>query len=358
MRPQPSPLPLAVAVASCLVAFSAPVLLAAPPAGVLKEEFIYETAPTPQCHASTLAESEAGLVAAWFGGKHEKNPDVGIWVARHVDGKWTTPVEVANGVQSATLRHPTWNPVLFQIPNGPLQLYYKVGPSPRDWWGMLIESTDAGTTWGKPRRLPEGILGPIKNVPVLLADGTLLSPTSTEHDGWQVHLEWSKDAGKTWERTRPINQGDDVGAIQPTIFQHPKGRLQILCRNQQPKSILEAWSEDQGRSWSDLSPLDLPNPNSGIAGATLKNGRHALVYNHTQRGRSPLNLAISDDGKVWQAAAVLESEPGEYSYPTVIQSADGLAHVVYTWKRTRVKHVVFDPARLKLRPIENGKWPK
>ena len=79
---------------------------------------------------------------------------------------------------------------------------------------------------------------------------------------------------------------------------------------------------------------------------TLKDGRQLIVYNHTPKGRSPLNVAVSRDGKAWEAALVLESEPGEYSYPAVIQAADGRIHITYTWKRQRVKHVVVDPAKL------------
>ena len=77
-------------------------------------EFVFETPPTPCCHAGTLAEADAGLVAAWFGGTREKHPDVGIWLARQEAGRWTPPVEVADGVQPNGVRHPCWNPVLFQ----------------------------------------------------------------------------------------------------------------------------------------------------------------------------------------------------------------------------------------------------
>src|ERR1700750_2506401 len=95
---------------------------------IVKSEFIFETAPFPQCHASTIAETKAGLVAAWFGGTHERHPDVGIWLSPNTNGHWTAPIEVANGVQSPTNRFPCWNPVLFQRPNGELLLFYKVGP--------------------------------------------------------------------------------------------------------------------------------------------------------------------------------------------------------------------------------------
>src|SRR5262249_43547405 len=112
------------------------------------------------------------------------------------------------------------------------------------------------------------------------------------------------------------------------------------------------------KTWGKMGLTELPNPNSGIDAVTLADGRHLIVYNHTARGRSPLNVAVSDDGKAWQAAAVLENEPGEYSYPAVIQAADGLVHVTYTWKRERIKHVVLDLKKLVLRPIKDGQWPK
>ena len=69
--------------------------------------------------------------------------------------------------------------------------------------------------------------------------------------------------------------------------------------------------------------------------------------------------AVSRDGTTWSAALVLENEPGgEFSYPAVIQAADGLVHITYTWKRQRIRHVVLDPAKLELRPIVGGEWPK
>ncbi|WP_128546096.1 sialidase family protein [Larkinella soli] len=324
--------------------------------GVLKSEFIYEQAPFPSCHASTLAETPGGLVAAWFGGTHERHPDVGIWFSRYQNNAWTTPVELANGVQADGTRHPTWNPVLFQMPNGPLLLFYKVGPSPSTWWGMLITSTDGGKTWSKPTKLPDGILGPIKNKPVLLASGKLLCPASTEHDGWRLHMESTTDGGKTWKKTAPLNDGKEFSAIQASILFHPNNRLQLLCRSKNGK-VLEAWSDDEGEHWTALKATELPNPNSGTDAVTLKDGRQLLVYNHTEKGRSPLNVALSPDGKHWQAAAVLENDPGkEFSYPSVIQTRDGLVHIMYTFHRKKIRHVVLDPAQVALTDIRDGRW--
>ncbi len=337
-------------------------LVATMPSIVLGErtdEFVYDEAPFPECHASTLAETPYGLVAAWFGGTHEKHPDVGIWVARRTSSGWTSPTEVANGVQHDELRYPCWNPVLYQQPNGPLLLFYKVGPDPTSWWGMQMKSGDAGQTWSRPARLPEDIIGPIKNKPVLLANGQLLCGASTEDEGWRVHMEWTADAGQTWSRSGTLNDGISVQAIQPTILRHRNDRLQILCRAKGTGRIVSSMSADAGRTWTNLDPISLPNPNSGIDGVTLEDGRQLLVYNHTTRGRSPLNVAVSEDGRSWFAAEVLEDSPGnEFSYPAVIQTKDGLVHITYTWKRQRVKHVVLDPADFELRPIEDGHWPE
>ncbi len=309
---------------------------------IVASEFVYEKAPFRQCHASTIAESNGGLVAAWFGGTREKNPDVGIWVSRKRGKQWTAPVEVANGVQPDGKRHPCWNPVLFQPSKGPLLLFYKVGPSPSTWWGMVMTSSDGGETWSKPQRLPDEIWGPVKNKPVELPDGTLLCGTSSEDRGWRVFMQSTRDPGKKWKSVGPLNDPKEFGVIQPCILVHPQGKLQILCRSKQGK-IVESWSNDGGKSWSPMKATSLPNPNSGIDAVTLKDGRHLLVYNHTRLGRSPLNVAVSRDGKTWQEPLVLENTPGEFSYPAIIQTSDGLVHITYTYKRDKVKHVVLKP---------------
>ena len=319
--------------------------------GLVKSEFIFETAPFPSCHASTIVESKGVLLCAWFGGTAERNPDVGIWLSRFVDGRWAPPVEVANGVQSPALRYPTWNPVLFQPKQGSLRLFYKVGPSPSKWWGMEMTSGDMGRKWSPARRLPDGILGPIKNKPIQLSNGDILAPSSREDGGWRVHFERSTDGGETWSATVPVNDTKEFQAIQPTILVHRDGRLQALGRTR-ANGVFSIWSDDNGKTWGKMGALGLPNPNSGIDAVTLRDGRFLLVYNHSSTARTPLNVAVSSDGVNWQSALTLEAATvGQYAYPAVIQSTDGLVHITYTWKRERIKHTVIDPAKLVLKPI-------
>jgi predicted neuraminidase len=346
---------------------------AAQPA-IVSTEFIYERGPYPQVHASTLVETTSGqLLAAWFGGTEEGHPDVSIWLARHEHGRWSSSVKVADGVQDAAKRHPTWNPVLFQPRRGPLMLFYKVGPSPQEWWGMVITSDDDGRTWSPARRLPEGILGPVKNKPLQLADGTIVAGSSTEAvdtDAWRVHVERTRDLGRTWERVGPLGDGG-FNAIQPGILRHADGRLQLLCRSKE-MHVPTSWSSDGGQTWTPLAASGLYAVNSGSDALTLQDGRHVLVYNPRDRpggspanyrpdmltgmtnpptgprARWPLIVSVSRDGVAWKEALTLEDAPIRhgYAYPAVIQTRDGRIHVTYTFDRRMIKHVVIDPARL------------
>ena len=315
--------------------------------GYLKGEFIYPLTnrPTLECHASTIVETPRGLLVAWFGGTEEGANDVGIWTSLHDGTSWSTPVEVFNGKQKDGSSLPCWNPVLFQPKKGPLLLFYKVGPNPREWWGVLATSTDDGQTWSEPTRLPDGIFGPIKNKPLQLPNGDIFCGSSDESNGWKVFFQITPDLGKTWDNIGPINKRDKFDAIQPALFMHIDKKdttLLALCRTRQG-CIAETRSMDLGEKWDRMSCTKLPNPNSGFDGVTLMDGRHMLVYNHTEQGRTPLNVAISKNTKKWKQVLRLEDAPGEYSYPAVIQSSDGFVRITYTWRRETIKYVVLNP---------------
>ena len=313
----------------------------------LPSEFIFTKAPFASSHASTIVETPKGLVSAFFAGSDEGNKDVGIWLSRNIQGRWTPPVQVADGVQNKKVQYPCWNPVLFQMPQGELILFYKVGPKPSQWWGMLKRSKDAGLTWSAAEKLPSGILGPVKNKPILLAGGNLLCPSSSEDSGDKLHFEMTKDGGRTWRKTKALNDGKTFSAIQPSVIFLQDGRMKLLCRSN-TGFIMEAYSSDQGNTWTSLQKTNLKNPNSGSDAITLKSGLHVLVHNplgnrpkETEGEREILAVSTSKDGQRWTKVGELENTPlKEFSYPAIIQTRDGRIHITYTWKREKIKHAV------------------
>lgn len=312
---------------------------------IIKQEFIFTNAPFGFCQASTITETHSGnLLCAWFGGTELGAKDSEIWFSILQKSEWSSPNQVAteNGV-------PCWNPVLFTMPSNEVLLFYKAGYHPEEWSGMLKRSHDEGKSWKEAEPLPAGVNGPVKNKPLLLKDGTLLCGSSIESwRRWGCWIDITSDNGCHWMKSTPINMDKQLfGIIQPTLFFTKEGAIKMLARSYDTGHICSAVSEDQGRTWSSAHPISLPNPNSAIDAVNLKDGRIALVYNHSKKERNPLNLAISkDDGKNWEMKVILEDNPGEYSYPSVIQTKDGLLHITYTWNYTKIKHVVIDPKLL------------
>lgn len=308
-----------------------------PTVRIITSGFIYESAPFPSCHSSTLVETPDGIFAAWFGGSYERHPDVTIYTSLLKNGIWSEPILAADGIENQTFRNPTWNPVLHQQQNGSLVLFYKEGPNPREWWGLYKLSEDGGKSWSKEIQIPPGFLGPVKNKSVTLPDGRLLHPSSFEvNNVWNSHVEITDSNLKNWQK---ISIEGPFSAIQPTVLFHPQGKLQLLFRTKEGE-IATSWSVDAGKSWSILTGTGLAHNNSGIDAVTLKNGYHLLLCNPLKKGRNKLSLMGSSDGVVWEELLVLEdTAEGEYSYPAIIQAKDGTVHLTYTHHRTKVKYV-------------------
>ena len=305
-------------------------------------------------HASTIAETPNGtLVVAWYGGSSEGDDSVSIWASRNDGSGWSNRAEIDNGSGDAT-----WNPVLFQPSTGPLLLYYKYSGSPSSWVGAVQKSSDDGRTWSGRIQLPKcdcgylsrydgRYIGPVKNKPLELPDGTLLCGTSTEHDGWQVHMELARgDYTNDFELIGPFGGGE---GIQPTFLVHTDDyqTIQTICRQHGGSHPKTAWSYDMGRTWTDLTDLDI-NTNVGLDAVTVnnlndqRNRWHVLVHNPS--GRSPLSVAISQDGVNWNVEVPELDEGGAMDYPSIIQTADKMLHVVYSWQgHEKVKHVVINP---------------
>lgn len=298
-------------------------------------EFIFDIAPFRSCHASTVVELKNGdLMAAWFGGTAEGNPDVAIWGSRRTAGHWSQPVELAREPNVAT-----YNPVLFYAPDSRLWLYYKFGPHPTTWTAARRFSTDDGKTWSGTEHLPAGIYGPIRAKPLVLPGGLIVSGTSVEsYRSWSAWIERSTDNGATFTRIGPI-ECNGQGIIQPSVIALSDKHLRFYARSTAAtKKICAADSFDRGATWTQAHPIDLPNPNSGIDAVALRDGRIVMVYNNSESQRTPLNLAISADGEHFRMFATLEDQPGQYSYPSMIQGKDGSLHITYTWKREKIRY--------------------
>jgi predicted neuraminidase len=305
-------------------------------------------APTASVHASTLVELQNGnLLAAWFGGKEEGDPSVGIYLSRYNGKDWSEAEEVASPFQAGDTTYPCWNPVLVRNKENTLFLYYKVGPNPREWWAQMKTSTDDGKTWSEPRDLPEGHLGPVRVKPVMLANGDFLYPSSTETpdtDYWSAHFEVSDNQGNNWQMI-PMNC-DTFQIIQPTVLEFSEGKLLMLARSRHNR-IIAAYSHNYGNSWTKPFATNLPNPNSGIDAVKVGKNRFLLVYNpllsgkNWWEGRSKLVLGSSHDGLDWKEILTLEDqEKGEFSYPAIIRAKDGKIHISYTYDRKYIKHLV------------------
>ena len=341
---------------------------------IVKDEFLYTKAPFPEAHASTIVETQKGdLVAAYFGGTKERNPDVCIWVSRKPKGAdvWNAPMMVTDGVFPEG-RYACWNPVLYEMPNGELWLFFKIGPSVSEWTGWLVRSKDGGRTWSRREPLPDGFLGPIKNKPEFI-DGRLLCPSSTENNGWRFHMEILDLSDGRWKKGTPVkdlnwkyvpvesteaiktddNKPHPIDCIQPSILKLKDGRLQVTMRTHNAH-IATSFSSDNGDTWTPVTLLDIENNQSGTDAVTLQDGRHVLIYNNfetlpmTPKGvRTPCSIALSNDGTNWQHVLTLEDSPiDQYSYPAIIQGRDGTLHCVYTWRRQRIAYKQIDLTRL------------
>lgn len=308
-------------------------------------ELIFAPTPgLPMNHASSvLVLPDGEVLCAWYAGSREGARDVKIYLSRRDTeiGRWSAPRVIAD-----TPNRSEGNPALYLDEQGTLWLYF-VTIHGLNWaWAKIKvqSSSDAGRTWG-----PVTVLGPpfpkrgwmTRSHLLRLADGRLLLPLYDERH-WRSIFLVSDNNSESWRLSGEI--GTRPGNLQPSVVQRPDGSLLALMRHHgKPGRIWKSVSADQGQTWSPAELLELPNPNAGIDLAQLPNGHLALVFNHSAQRRTPLSVALSEDGgRTWPFIRDLETAPGEYSYPSLAVSADGALHLTYTWKRESVKYAVMN----------------
>lgn len=313
--------------------------------------FITNQPITNNSHAATLVELEPNkIMAAWFGGKYEGAKDVGIYFSNYENKKWSAPKNIVQPLIKEGDTLPCWNPVLFKSKSQNLYLFYKVGKNPREWFGAMIISKDNGNTWSAPKYLPKDILGPIKNKPVEITPGVILCGSSTEsvqNNHWRSHVETYTEATDAWKKIA-IDDKKEFDIIQPAFLVHSDKTIQMLFRSKH-NTLITSWSKDNGQNWKDTDSINVVNSNSGIDALTISKKSFLLVNNPLKQGkdwfngRNVLDVEYSKDGVKWQKLFDLENQAeGEFSYPAIIQTLDNKIHVLYTYNRKYIKHVVFE----------------
>jgi len=327
----------------------------------LYEQRFFESIPAaPSVHASTITQlAGGGMMAAWFGGSREGAKDVSIYGSHWNDatGCWDTPsVIVDAGGSSRELDRyvkKLGNPVLYCNQSGRVWLYY-VTVSLGGWSGSSVTlkySDDGGVTWSDSRRLISSpflnVSNLVRSVPLELSDGSILLPVYHEFlykYGEILHL--STDG----ELIAKYRMGNSTGALQPTLVGLDGQSILAFHRREgdlQPR-VLANRSDDCGRTWSNVQPIGLPNPNASVAVVRRGNGGFLMALNASETERSELSLAVSDDGKDWRVVKTFPAIDNglESSYPTLILADDATYHLTYTWGREKICHVHFNDSWL------------
>jgi len=268
-------------------------------------------------------------------------------------GRWSPPVAIASDPF-----HSLGNPVVWQAPDGLVWLFY-VSRYGTHWADSRIAakiSRDGARTWSDSFTIAfeEGMM--VRAHPVVLRNGDCVLPVyqETGRDPETVDASCTSlflrldPATGLWQAGNRV--WSRLGNIQPAAVEVEPGRLVAFCRrggdyNGRPDGwLVRTESRDAGRTWSEGRDSEFPNPNAAIDFIRLANDHLLLVYNDSFTNRAPLTVAVSlDNAKTFPHRRNIAEGPGDFAYPTAVQTRDGKIHVMFTSdERTVIRHAVFD----------------
>ncbi len=327
----------------------------------IHREFISPDTESGTVHVGSICELSRGrLAAAWYGGTREGAWDVAIFlsVKGPGDASWSRPQAVVDRASASRelsrYVKKVGNPLLFSGSGERLWLVY-VTVAVGGWSGSSLNvkwSDDSGTTWSESKRLT---LSPffniselVRNRPLCMSSGGFAVPIYHECLGYFPEMLWLQPGLKSPDiHFKKSRMTGGQSFIQPSVvaFGPSVATAFYRCLSHE-KKIGAAVTTDAGANWSEPETLGLPNPDSGLDALLLSGQRILLAFNDSAVNRETLSLAVSlDRGANWTRIATLKSAPGrEFSYPYMVRTRDGRIHLVYTWDRKRIRHVVFNEA--------------
>ncbi|MEV4172903.1 sialidase family protein [Nonomuraea sp. NPDC049709] len=314
----------------------------------------------PKVHAAAVAQAPQGdLLTVYYGGTSEGAPNQALYLSRLAAGQrtWSEPEVVFDEPGKAD-----GNPVLWS--DGKRLHLFFVTIEGHGWEQApirLITSDDGGHTWSEPASIRKEWGWMVGTNPIRMSNGEVLLPIYDEAESSSGFYVFSPDMS-SWkaypeEHTSWIRTARS--SIQPTVVEVEPGRLVAYMRTGDG-AIYKSESTDFARTWSAPMAEPIGNPNSRVAALKLADGKLVLAYNPWVEHRSPMRLSLSPDkGRTWEHTVDVEAQSGpQFTYPVLTQSADGFIHLVYSYNRNNIRHVVFNEEFLRNAVGLLSNWPE
>jgi len=314
--------------------------------------------PTKAVHViSVTTEDNNDLTAYWYGGTKEARPDVSLYRATYVaeEEAWQPPQKIMDRFQvtkdTQRMTIIIGNATAIKTQQRILLFFVSVGAG--GWAASsinVIYSDDDGLNWSKAKRLISSpflnISTLVRNPPILVNENLIAIPAYHESLTQYSEMLWVNADGQLINKTRILS---GMNSIQPVIF-NQQDHFTVLHRSMNldlPK-VIARYSNTGPEGWNKTEILNLPNSDSAMAGLILENGKWLLAYNHAQTKRERMDLAISEGPySDWSEPFNVEHNPGHnFAYPILVQTPDGLIHLLYTVDRKHFRHIRFNKAWL------------